>query len=591
MEATLPNEQPPLLDNLVRQAGSLYSLPRVAMQVLELTNRPNVDARQLKQCLENDPALTSKILRVVNSSLMGLSREVSNLNQALALLGIKPLKLLVLGFSLPEKLFGEVPEELLERYWQHAMTKAVASREIAQSWLQHAGDEFFIAGLLQDLGEMVLLKQLGQPYAAFLKKTRDLHAPLLEWEWRTLGFDHTELTSRLLAQWCLPTELVEGVRIAGQRAAEPKVGSAETMSTVGAKSTVASIRRVLSLAESIAQLLADGRTSLWDDIVLRAGRTFHVTEHDVQVLLSQLQDKISLLADLLQLNVPGVQNYNEILAAAHHQLTAVSDEVAGEIFRQQQWQQREVQNLLATGELDGMAEASALADSLSRISAGQRASVLTKPPEKVAAYLPAETGALGRQAGISAAATFEAASVRAPSPLSTAAAASPGGVSGGEPSGDWQAIRGPLAAAVAWCRQSRAPLSLLLAEVDNYEGLAFDWGMEAASQALAWISTACRRLTGPEWQSIAVREACFALILLDCERREAVEMGHGLQVMARDLGQRSSSNFRLSMSVGIATVALPPRNFASESLIDSARRCLFAGAGSGGDSLKSIEIY
>ena len=96
------------LDTLVLRARRLCSLPSVAMKVLELTANPQVDSHALKQCIENDPALTCKILRTVNSSLFGLSREVSDLNQALALLGTKSLKLLVLGFSLPAGLFTGV---------------------------------------------------------------------------------------------------------------------------------------------------------------------------------------------------------------------------------------------------------------------------------------------------------------------------------------------------------------------------------------------------------------------------------------------------------------------------------------------------
>ncbi len=74
------------LDQLAARLGHLYSLPGVAMQVLQLTRDPYVDTRALKECIENDPAISSRILRVVNSSLFGLSREVSDLNQALALL-------------------------------------------------------------------------------------------------------------------------------------------------------------------------------------------------------------------------------------------------------------------------------------------------------------------------------------------------------------------------------------------------------------------------------------------------------------------------------------------------------------------------
>ncbi|MBN1912070.1 MAG: HDOD domain-containing protein, partial [Pirellulales bacterium] len=121
------------IDLLASRAGQLYSLPAVAMEVLELTSNPKVDTRALKQCIENDPALTSRLLRVVNSSLFGLSREVSDLNQALALLGIKPLKLLVLGFSLPAKLFEGVSGEILGHYWRHTLTKAVAAREISEA--------------------------------------------------------------------------------------------------------------------------------------------------------------------------------------------------------------------------------------------------------------------------------------------------------------------------------------------------------------------------------------------------------------------------------------------------------------------------
>jgi HD-like signal output (HDOD) protein len=91
------NETASLLERIASRAITLYSRPTVAMEVVQLTEQPHVDARAIKECVEKDPALTSKILRVVNSSLYGLKSPVADLNQALALLGIKPLKLLVLG--------------------------------------------------------------------------------------------------------------------------------------------------------------------------------------------------------------------------------------------------------------------------------------------------------------------------------------------------------------------------------------------------------------------------------------------------------------------------------------------------------------
>src|SRR5688572_13728726 len=77
------------LSFFVHRTRQIYSLPAVALEVLELTDHPRVDCRKLKQCIEHDPALVGKILRVVNSSLFGRCGYVSDLNQALALLGIK----------------------------------------------------------------------------------------------------------------------------------------------------------------------------------------------------------------------------------------------------------------------------------------------------------------------------------------------------------------------------------------------------------------------------------------------------------------------------------------------------------------------
>ena len=73
---TATTTSPSMLDQLVQRAQRLYSLPAVAMQVLELTNQPTIDVQALKECIENDPALTTRILRVVNSSLFGMSRTV-----------------------------------------------------------------------------------------------------------------------------------------------------------------------------------------------------------------------------------------------------------------------------------------------------------------------------------------------------------------------------------------------------------------------------------------------------------------------------------------------------------------------------------
>jgi HD-like signal output (HDOD) protein len=234
------------LDRLVAQAGDLYSLPAVAMEILELASDAKADARKLKECIERDPALTTKILRVVNSSLFGLAQQVSDLNQALALLGMKPLKLLVLGFSLPDALFQNVAGEMLSRYWQRTLVKSIAAREISERIRSDLGDEAFIAGLLQDIGQLVLIQCVGEPYIQFVGKARGEPGDLKRLERRALGFDHVQLSAELLNRWGLPGLIVEAV--AG-------LESSETIAR-----TSNPLIRVLDLAELVATLLCDGHT-------------------------------------------------------------------------------------------------------------------------------------------------------------------------------------------------------------------------------------------------------------------------------------------------------------------------------------------
>ena len=211
-----------LVQEFVERTGQLYSLPAVAMEVLRLTSEPKIDARALKDCLERDPALTTRVLKVVNSSLFGLSRPVCDLTQALALLGTRPLKMLVLGFSLPKELFTGLSASVLARYWRHTLIKSVAARELADQLFrtpadeQHSrasADEAFTAGLVQDIGLLALIQQLGEPYLRLVDHCQSHGGDMLERELETLGFDHAVLSARLLHRWGLPATLCSAVAV------------------------------------------------------------------------------------------------------------------------------------------------------------------------------------------------------------------------------------------------------------------------------------------------------------------------------------------------------------------------------------------
>ena len=535
------------LDVLTDRAGALYSLPAVAMQVLELTAHPKVDNAALKACIENDPALTSKLLKVVNSSLFGLSREVTDLNQALALLGTKPLKLLVLGFSLPERLFANVAGEVLEHYWRHTLTKAVAAREISERFFNQPGDEAFIAGLLSDLGELVLLQDLGSPYANFLRKILDTSADLLEREQEALGFDHTLLSARLLKRWGLPESLVAAI------------GASKQLQALQHDRNSGSLPRVLHLAELLAQVVADHRIGALPELLEAARAYAGVRRRQIKELVETLEAKVTALAEVLSLQLPAGLDYCGVLEQAHARLSEVAADVAGQMIRQEQ---------------DELDQCTDLLDQTRELQAAAARVVHAPHPaiEPVAA-----------PSVVVAASNLDS---QGPS-LVNGPAAAPHGMKPNPATGDIdRALAAHLLRAVAECRQQRCDLSLLLVAVDDWRQFAVA-GSDRVRRFARLFQTACEQLEHPGLRLLMLDDSHYAIVLPACDRRLAVEFASQLR---RTLPQPAAAS-PVTLSLGVATVALPPPNFAASDLYTAAHRCLHAAQSTGGNSVKSIEIY
>lgn len=534
------------LDRFVAEAGDLYSLPAVAVEVLELASDAKADARKLKECIERDPALTTKILRIVNSSLFGLAQQVSDLNQALALLGMKPLKLLVLGFSLPDALFTEVAGDVLSRYWQRTLIKSIAAREISDRISGDLGDEAFIAGLLQDIGQLVLVKCVGEPYTRFISGAQSEGIDIRKLEHKALGFDHVQLSAQLLQRWGLPGLIVEAVSGAATPESAARTGNP--------------LIRVLDLAELVATLLCDERTIVLAELGERAANQSGFSRSWLDDLVVSLQEKVRQLASVLSLELPPGLDYKSVLERSRQQMSQVAGEVVADLLRERHSRplpadsEQERQLLAETRELQAAIE-----------------SVFRVP-----------------QAG-NTSAPAEAAPLKFASPT---ASAPPAGLAL-LPGVETVSLVSRLRPHVMFARQYRVPLSLLLIEIDHYTQVVFNHGATGAQRLCEWLVEQCESLEHEGLICVQTHDAGFALILPDCDRANAVRLGNALlrEVRASRGGASNSSRPAMSISAGSATVSLPPRNFPAEDLVQAADRCLYGARVSGGSVLKSIEIY
>lgn len=535
------------LETFLRQATQLYSLPEVALSVLDLTGHPKVDVRALKECIENDPALTGKLLQVVNSSLFSPSREICNLNQAIALLGIKPLKLLVLGFSLPDRLFQEVAADALSRYWRGSLTRAVAAREISERFWNGGGDEAFIAGLLYDVGLLALIQQLGDKFTRFLDKVHSSQADLGTLEEESIGFRHTQLSAALLDHWGLAEELTRAIRFAGNPPSHIENSGRDRLGLI------------LHLADLVARLITNQSSRTLASLHDAGRRSRKIAEESWLELIEELQKKVELLSDVLSLPLSNDLDYRDIVVRAHSELAQLAADTATELALGQGRQRLnsfDIQPDQAARNWSEVRDLAAVITSGTKVSlAGDSAVAVSDPP--FPSIAPARTDG-----------------------TKTANLAS-------------ELIMPRLRAVVAGCRQARQPLSLLLVALDNFSQYVFVHGLKRSEAALQSIYDKCVDISVDGQSVLRISDDRWACILPDVDRGEvavlAVQMARSFAPGL--VANTSDKPWPATVSVGAATVELPSKNFPAEELLQKAETCLEAAMRSGGNQAKTIAVY
>jgi PleD family two-component response regulator len=149
-----------------------------------------------------------------------------------------------------------------------------------------------------------------------------------------------------------------------------------------------------------------------------------------------------------------------------------------------------------------------------------------------------------------------------------------------------------VAQSIVSSRQNRSPLSLILLEIDQYSKMMSRQEMQKAQRISQLVGLVCGKVHHAKGTILPVRDGCLAVLLPECDRRQAVAHGQELLLELRRIGQPNSETAenRFSVSIGVATVPMAPKNFAPQTLIDSAARCLHAAQQSSGNTLKSIDV-
>ena len=181
-------------------------------KVLEICNRPATSSHDLNRVISLDPVLTGRVLKLINSAYYALGQEVTSMTYAIILLGLNTVKNLALGTAIIESIGGvDTTQSLsMDDFWVHSLSVGVISRSLAhqQGIPAEEQEEYFVAGLLHDLGKIPISHCHPEEYRLTVETAEEEHRMLYEAEKGSLGVDHCTVGGWIADKWHLQRDLL-----------------------------------------------------------------------------------------------------------------------------------------------------------------------------------------------------------------------------------------------------------------------------------------------------------------------------------------------------------------------------------------------
>jgi putative nucleotidyltransferase with HDIG domain len=207
----LDDEKTERLRRITEKIIGLPTLPIVVTKLIELVGNPKTSAGDLDHLISADQALSAKILKVANSAFYGFPRKIVTIKWAIVVLGFEAVKNLGLSVALLERFPEGESHELFDRqqFWTHSIGCGAAARLLARRLGYRREAEAFVAGILHDLGKLILIEYFQDKFLSAVRLARSEDLYIAQAEEIVLGVSHAEVGGWLAEKWNLPREIVE----------------------------------------------------------------------------------------------------------------------------------------------------------------------------------------------------------------------------------------------------------------------------------------------------------------------------------------------------------------------------------------------
>jgi putative nucleotidyltransferase with HDIG domain len=188
----------------IENIGSLPTVPSNLKRISTVIEKPSLTLDEIGRFIASDPALASKVLKMVNSAMYGFPGRITAVSYAVMLLGMNVVKGLLLGIAV-----FDVMEKTMRGLWTHSVGCAVAARSIAEKKGVKDPEEFSIAGLLHDIGKVILVLEYQKDYEKAMEGAANARIPIYEAEKKVFSSGHAEVAMWLAEKWRFPRNLID----------------------------------------------------------------------------------------------------------------------------------------------------------------------------------------------------------------------------------------------------------------------------------------------------------------------------------------------------------------------------------------------
>ncbi|MGR8920906.1 MAG: HDOD domain-containing protein [Gammaproteobacteria bacterium] len=210
-------------EQLINDTASLVSLPDIYLRVKAVVDDPDSSMAELATVVQHDPGISARVLKLANSAFFGFTSKIDTIGRAVNLLGGRQVHDLVLATTVAEAFSRLEPKAFdLRGFWVDSIHAGLLAREVGRACGLMDVERFFVAGLLFDIGHLILDQGLPEASARALSRAYDPQVPVDQVERQVIGCDYAEVGAALMERWQFPRAFVAGVRWQNTPAAAPE---------------------------------------------------------------------------------------------------------------------------------------------------------------------------------------------------------------------------------------------------------------------------------------------------------------------------------------------------------------------------------